>query len=110
LGIAILAGVDYVDSIDCVDIIDCNIILGNVMDSITVRRLPDGVKQQLRERAARHGRSLEEEVRQALIALARSGREQPRKSMFEMIHAATRPGFDLPEAPDSAASFAQFDT
>lgn len=36
-------------------------------DSIVVRKLPPGVKQGLRERAAAHGRSVEAEVREILV-------------------------------------------
>lgn len=36
------------------------------MVSITIRDLQDGLKQRLRIRAANHGRSMEEEVRQIL--------------------------------------------
>ena len=36
------------------------------MDSITIRNLQDGLKRRLRIRAAHHGRSMEEEVRQIL--------------------------------------------
>jgi plasmid stability protein len=38
------------------------------MASITIRRLDDTVKARLRIRAARHGRSMEEEARQVLSA------------------------------------------
>ena len=38
------------------------------MASMTIRNLDDGTKQALRERAARHGRSMEEEVRHLLRA------------------------------------------
>ena len=38
------------------------------MGSITIRRLDDGVKKKLRLRAARHGRSMEEEARSILRA------------------------------------------
>ena len=79
------------------------------MASLTIRKLPDDIKQSLRERAAKNGRSLEEEARRALIALVRPGPAKPRKNMFEMIYEASRPGFDLPEVPDSPASFATFD-
>jgi plasmid stability protein len=42
------------------------------MASITIRKLDDAVKSRLRVRAARHGRSMEEEVREILkAALAR---------------------------------------
>lgn len=39
------------------------------MGSITIRRLDDAVKARLRVRAARHGRSMEEEARQVLSAV-----------------------------------------
>jgi plasmid stability protein len=39
------------------------------MASITIRRLDDVVKARLRVRAARHGRSMEEEARQVLSAV-----------------------------------------
>jgi plasmid stability protein len=47
------------------DIIDC--IYETDMASVTIRDLPDEVKQRLRVRAAQHRRSLEAEVRQLLI-------------------------------------------
>lgn len=41
------------------------------MGSITIRKLDDDLKQRLRRRAARHGRSMEDEVREVLrITLA----------------------------------------
>ena len=79
------------------------------MASLTIRKLPDDIKQDLRERAARNGRSLEEEARRTLIASVRPAIVKPRKNMFEMIYEASRPGFDLPEVPNSPASFATFD-
>ncbi|MEE4639393.1 MAG: Arc family DNA-binding protein [Wenzhouxiangella sp.] len=36
------------------------------MGSITIRKLDDELKEQLRRRAARHGRSMEDEVRELL--------------------------------------------
>jgi plasmid stability protein len=77
--------------------------------SVTIRNLPDDVKQDIRERAARNGRSLEDEARRALIALVRPEPIRPRKGMFEMLYEASRPGFDLPGVADSPASFATFD-
>lgn len=72
------------------------------MGSLTIRRLPDDVKQQLRERAARNGRSLEEEARRALIAVVRP--EHPdRPSIGEMLYTMSRPGVDLPIPPRSRA-------
>ncbi len=38
------------------------------MATLTIRNLPDATHQALRERAARHGRSMEEEVRQIIDA------------------------------------------
>lgn len=79
------------------------------MASVTIRNLPDDVKQGLRERAARNGRSLEDEVRRALIAIVRPERAEPRMGMFELLIEGSRPGFDLPVVADSPASFATFD-
>jgi plasmid stability protein len=38
------------------------------MAQLVVRKLDDDVKERLRERAARHGHSMEEEVREILLA------------------------------------------
>ena len=73
------------------------------MASVTIRNLPDDVKQRLRERAARNGRSLEDEARRALIALVQP--EEPRESIGQMIYRMSRPGFDLPELPDTPIDF-----
>jgi len=73
------------------------------MAVLTIRRLPDDVKQDLRERAARNGRSLEEEVRQALITLVRPARSPPRKSIGQMLYEMSRPGLELPIPPRSPA-------
>lgn len=75
------------------------------MASVTIRNLPDDVKQSLRERAARNGRSLEEEMRRLLIEAVRPSAAQPRESIGQMIYRLSRPGFELPEVPDSPASF-----
>lgn len=50
------------------------------MASVTIRNLPDDVEQDLRDRAARNGRSLEDEARRALIALVRPEAVEPRKA------------------------------
>jgi plasmid stability protein len=42
-------------------------IIDVMTDSVIVRKLPPGLKQGLRERAAAHGRSVEAEVRQILM-------------------------------------------
>ncbi|WP_445193405.1 FitA-like ribbon-helix-helix domain-containing protein [Sphingomonas sp. Tas61C01] len=66
------------------------------MASVTVRNLPDDVKQELRERAAKNGRSLEDEARRALIALVRPEPMAARKSIGELLYDMSRPGIDLP--------------
>jgi len=66
------------------------------MASITIRNLDDALKAKLRIRAARLGRSMEEEVRVILKdALAQ---EDTPKSLGESIHRrfANLGGFDLP--------------
>ena len=54
------------------------------MASITIRKLDDRVKAKLRLRAARHGRSMEEEAR-AILTAAAEKIEQPR-NLAEAIH------------------------
>src|ERR1035438_7386458 len=54
---------------------DCNAIIA-VMASITIRRLPETTKRRLRIRAARNGRSMEQEARELLeTGLARTDSE-----------------------------------
>lgn len=48
------------------------------MASLTIRRLDDAVKARLRIRAARHGRSMEEEARHLLSAALKN--EEPKRS------------------------------
>ena len=79
------------------------------MASLTIRRLPDNVKQELREVAARNGRSLEEQARRTLIASVRPEPEHPKKSIFEMMFEASRPGLELPIPPRSPARIPRFD-
>ena len=79
------------------------------MASVTIRNLPDDVKQDLRERAARNGRSLEEEARRALIALVRPEASEPRPSIGEMLFRMSRPGLDLPIPPRSRARIPDFE-
>ena len=79
------------------------------MASVTIRNLPDDVKQDLRERAARNGRSLEDEARRALVALVRPEPPKERKSIGQMLYEASRPGVDLPIPPRSRARIPVFD-
>ena len=60
------------------------------MASITIRNLDDGVKTELRKRAAGNGRSMEEEVR--LILGEAVGREAvPLKGLGTAIHELFKP-------------------
>ena len=75
------------------DIIDC-------MASITIRRLPETTKRRLRIRAARNGRSMEQEARELLeAALART--EPKSENLGEIIHRrfAALGGVDLKIPP-----------
>ena len=66
------------------------------MASIIIRRLDDSVKARLRIRAARHGRSMEEEARQVLSAALT---EEPKRApnLAESIRRRIEPlgGVDL---------------
>ncbi|MEN2785470.1 plasmid stabilization protein [Sphingomonas qilianensis] len=79
------------------------------MASVTIRNLPDDVKQDLRERAAKNGRSLEDEARRALIALVRPPSSPQRKSIGQMLYDGSRPGLELPIPPRSRARIPTFD-
>ena len=52
---------------------------------------------------------MEEEARQMILSVVAKPEAPPRKGMFEMLYEASRPGFDLPEVPDSPASHAVFE-
>ncbi|WP_299820239.1 plasmid stabilization protein [uncultured Jannaschia sp.] len=54
------------------------------MASITIRNLDDALKRRLRMRAAEHGRSMEEEVREILRRSV--GRSPSRANLGERIH------------------------
>jgi antitoxin FitA len=70
------------------------------MASITIRRLDDGLKAQLRIRAARNGRSMEEEARQVLAAALAEEPERP-FNLVESIRRRIAPlgGVELEIAP-----------
>jgi antitoxin FitA len=73
------------------------------MASITIRNLDDRLKGRLRLRAARHGRSMEDEVRHILrTALSEKTREPA--NLFDVIrrHIAPLGGVDL-EIPRRSA-------
>ena len=69
------------------------------MNTITIRNLDDHTKQSLRERAARRGVSMEEEVRSVLRESAASRETNPRTtSLYDDIRQLIEPhgGFDIP--------------
>jgi plasmid stability protein len=73
------------------------------MASITIRRLDDQLKSQLKQRAVQHGRSMEEEARNILRESLAGGRP---KSFMEIARELFGPehGIDLPIPPrDSIA-------
>jgi plasmid stability protein len=55
------------------------------MASITIRKLPENTKQRLRMRAARNGRSMEQEARE-LLETALSRKETEPENIGEAIH------------------------
>ncbi|MGL4744244.1 MAG: FitA-like ribbon-helix-helix domain-containing protein [Dermatophilaceae bacterium] len=61
------------------------------MTAITVRRLPEGVKQRLRLRAAANGRSMEAEARSILVAAL----DADRAVDFSWVDSLVRLGDDL---------------
>jgi antitoxin FitA len=68
------------------------------MASITIRRLPEHTKRRLRMRAARNGRSMEQEARELLEAgLARADADAEPENLGEAIHKLFAPfgGVDL---------------
>jgi len=71
----------------------------DVMASITIRGLDDGVKERLRVRAARHGLSMEQEARDILTGAV--SQSEPEKRLGDSIVALFQPlgGIDLPEYP-----------
>ena len=69
------------------------------MGQLLIRNLDEGTKQRLRERAARHGRSMEAEVRAIIDAALRSG---PKKKIGSAIPEIFEPlgGVHLPDVRD----------
>lgn len=62
------------------------------MASITIRNLDEATKQALRERAARNGRSMEEEARHLLAATTGSGQQTPAAPPAEHVGSAALVG------------------
>lgn len=78
---------------------DGNAII-EAMASITIRRLDDATKARLRVRAARHGRSMEAEVRD-ILQCAVAGQPRNPQNLADAIRArfAHLGGVELPEYP-----------
>jgi plasmid stability protein len=55
------------------------------MATLTIRNVDAGVKERLRVRAARHGRSMEAEVRSILSAAVAGDRDEPELNLAEAI-------------------------
>lgn len=72
-----------------------------LMSSITIRRLDPDLKERLRMRAARHGQSMEAEVRQILQATLAHPEPPAGPDLYERIHArfAAIGGVDLKLPP-----------
>jgi plasmid stability protein len=73
------------------------------MASIAIWNLDDGLKARLRVRAAKHGRSMEDEARDTLRKELESER-QPRRNLASAIRRRFSPlsGNDLPATPRAA--------
>jgi plasmid stability protein len=72
------------------------------MATMTIRNLDDDLKARLRVRAARHGRSMEEEARSILrAALANRVEDDSGASLYAAIRAHVEPfgGIDLDSPP-----------
>lgn len=76
------------------------------MANMTVRNVDDETKQRLRLRAARHGNSLEAELRVILRDAASARDEAPRRTnLYDAIRELVEPhgGFEIPILPRQAA-------
>ncbi len=72
------------------------------MSAITVRQLPDEVKQRLRMRAAANGRSMEAEARSILLDALSEERQVDFTWVEELAAIGEELGItEIPEVPDS---------
>ncbi|MGH7089570.1 MAG: FitA-like ribbon-helix-helix domain-containing protein [Stellaceae bacterium] len=71
------------------------------MATLTIRNVDAAVKERLRVRAARHGRSMEAEVRSILSAAVAADRDQREPNLAEAIRRRFAPlgGIDLELPP-----------
>jgi antitoxin FitA len=72
------------------------------MATLTIRNVDAAVKDRLRLRAARHGRSMEAEARAILSEAVAGDRDQPERNLAEAIRRRFAPlgGVDLELPPD----------
>ena len=70
------------------------------MDAITIRKLPSGVKQRLRMRAAVHGRSMEAEAREILVDALERSQSQDLSWIEQLIAVGDEVGGVELELPD----------
>ena len=72
------------------------------MATLTIRKVDAGVKERLRVRAARHGRSMEAEIRSILSEAVADDRDRPELNLAEAIRQRFAPlgGVDLELPPD----------
>jgi plasmid stability protein len=81
------------------------------MATLTIRNVDAGVRERLRVRAARHGRSMEAEARSILSEAMAGDRDQPEPNLAEAIRRRFAPfgGVDLelppPECVEAPPSF-----
>ncbi len=69
------------------------------MAQLVVRNLEDEVKTQLRERAARHGRSMEQEVREILREATKEDTNGGLGTRIVAMFSGSGLGIELPEMP-----------
>lgn len=74
------------------------------MAAVSVRNLPDDVKEQLRVRAARNGRSLEAEIRHILTDAVGDADHHLGRAMLETFGPMGGVEVDLPERRDRPRS------
>ncbi len=82
------------------------------MATLTIRKLDDALKEKLRVRAARHGRSMEAEVREILEQVVAGDELEPGQDLFSAVHGLFAGlGWDGSTLPsrDVAARYVEFD-
>jgi antitoxin FitA len=80
-----------------------SLVRGTIMANILIRRVREETKRLLRRRAARHGKSLEAELRETLDRVAREETSSPDEAapFGSWLVPISRPSADLDEAIDA---------